>query len=168
MRLLIYAREGGGAARRLETEVRGLDSCGLVDWSHDLEHLCRLLRTTRHADTIGLILAFDSSELAALLQMKELFRDIPLVVILPDRDAETVSKGYGLAPRYLDFLDGDLGDVAEIVRRMMGKKSTSRWNVDTKARITRSGPACSSDSGREAPVRTPKPDSSDLIKKTVN
>ena len=122
MRLLVYAREGGGAARRLETEVRGLGSCALVNWSRDLEHLCRLLRTIRHADTIGLILAFDSSELDALLQMKDLFRDIPLVVILPDRDAETVSKGYGLAPRYLDFLDGDLGDVTEIVPQNDGEE----------------------------------------------
>jgi hypothetical protein len=132
VRLLVYAKDGGEAAQRLAVEIGGLLPNGSEVWCRDMETLVQLLRTTRRADTIGMILTLDLPELKALLDIKNLFRDIPLVVILPDRNAETVAMGHSLSPRYLDFLDGDFREVAEILSKMIRNRKASDVSIETR------------------------------------
>jgi hypothetical protein len=70
-------------------------------------------------------LASSREDLEAILSIVELFYDLRIILILPDRKKETISKGLKLYPRYLSYADGDFSDVAAVLEKMLGHLNTN-------------------------------------------
>jgi len=58
------------------------------------------------------LVATTQNDLIELIFKKHLFDDIPIILILPDRNNETISKGLKLYPRFFDYIDSDFSNVA--------------------------------------------------------
>ena len=58
-------------------------------------------------------------ELLEIHSMRDLFRDIRIVLILPDRSGDTVSMGFKLFPRFVSYADGNFMDVAAVLNKML-------------------------------------------------
>ena len=88
---------------------------------HSIEDLARRLRHPRENAIIAVLLAGTEDELLELLSIRSLFLDIPVILILPDRKMETISKGRKLYPRFLTYADGDLSEIAAVLGKMLEK-----------------------------------------------
>ena len=58
-------------------------------------------------------------ELEELLLMQETFDDVRLILILPQRDPVTITKGHQLRPRYLTFFDNNMSEVCKVLEKML-------------------------------------------------
>ena len=75
-----------------------------------------------HNDTVIAILAIQQpSQLSQLLRLRQLFVDVRMVLILPDRTIETIRLAHQLYPRFISFRDGNLDDLVAVVARMHKK-----------------------------------------------
>lgn len=53
---------------------------------------------------------------------KEYFLDKKLILVLPDAEAETVSLGFRLFPRFVTYTDSDGTDICSVIEKMVSKE----------------------------------------------
>jgi DNA-binding NarL/FixJ family response regulator len=68
---------------------------------------------------IGVLAVGSEAELDRLLTIRELLSDMRLVIVLSDKDPQTVSKAHALAPRFITFSDAGIGPLVSVVEKMM-------------------------------------------------
>ena len=98
---------------------------------HSIEDLAQRLREPKENVIIAVLLAGKEDELMEMLAIRDLLFDIPVILILPDRQQETISKGRKLYPRFLTYADGDLSEIAAVLGKMLEKfekeKIMEKW-----------------------------------------
>lgn len=87
----------------------------------DTDELEYHLRQRLHENLIAVLLPAGKNELTALLSLKNLLGDIPIILVLPDRENDTVALGYKLHPRFITYSDSDFLDVATVMTKMKTK-----------------------------------------------
>jgi DNA-binding NarL/FixJ family response regulator len=60
----------------------------------------------------------DRAEMEALLELKNYYRDMPIIILLNESSEELVTLGHSLVPRYLSFLDEGLNNASLIINKM--------------------------------------------------
>ena len=71
--------------------------------------------------------------------MEKLLTDMRILLILPDRNKETVSAGHRLRPRYMSDADSDFEDVVAVVKQIFklppaaDNEKRNRYGYDLKA-----------------------------------
>jgi len=66
------------------------------------------------------------NELMELMPVRDLLLRIPIILILPDHEQETITKGHSLRPRYLTYIDYDLSDVGDVFKKIVYKANEDR------------------------------------------
>lgn len=120
MRILVYAPSEGGSGKDLRKvmEERGF---GEAETHDTMEGLCVSLRQPRGDMVFAVLLAESREELDKLLSIRHLLSDIRMILILPDRESDTIAKGHSLRPRFLTYSDANFTDIAVVLNRMSGK-----------------------------------------------
>ena len=79
------------------------------------------LRLSRPADnsSIAVLLARTEGDLDDLVSIRNLFFDVPIILILPYREDKTTSIGYRLGPRFLTYMDANLDEVSAVLEKMI-------------------------------------------------
>jgi hypothetical protein len=77
------------------------------------------LRRPKSFSTIMVLAVTNRMELDQVLGFRYLLEDCKLVLILSERDHESVALGHELRPRYLSFAEGDLADVSAVLNKMI-------------------------------------------------
>ena len=67
---------------------------------------------------IVLLTARTKKELKELIGLREFLSDIRVILILPDRDHETISDAHALYPRFITYIDGDYSDLKAVLTKM--------------------------------------------------
>lgn len=68
------------------------------------------------------LLAADAKSLDRLLEHKELFSDLPLVLLLADEDEGILAKGHLLRPRFMTSLSCDPGPVKQVLCNLLKRQ----------------------------------------------
>ena len=69
---------------------------------------------------IAVLEANSMDELKDLVSLHDLFLDIRIILILPDRERETISNAHKLRPRFLAYADSDFESVKVVLKKMLG------------------------------------------------
>jgi len=119
MKLIFYEKIGNDIAGQLIRMMRAPIEKDEVhvyrrinDLSHELAQLSNYL-------FLLVIIVKDREDLVNIQEIKGLFRDMRIIVILPDRESETVKLGHELQPRFLTFRDADVSEVSRILGKML-------------------------------------------------
>jgi len=72
---------------------------------------------------IAVLMAPTRKALDDFVQLRDLLRDMRLLLILPDREPGTIAKGHKLRPRLLTYTDSDFSDVATVLNRIHNKEN---------------------------------------------
>ncbi len=56
-----------------------------------------------------------------VLSVRYLLIDHRVILVLPDRNRETIASGHSLFPRFISYADGDLSDVTAVLSRMLNR-----------------------------------------------
>ena len=85
---------------------------------NDVGELEYHLRQQLHDNSIAVLLPANISEMTAIIALKGIFGDMPIILIMPDRQNNTISLGYKLRPRFITYADSDFLDVAAVLMKM--------------------------------------------------
>jgi len=105
MRLLLYTPVSGGFGEQLQKEIGELIPINDVEVYRSIENLSQRLRQRAHDLSIALLHAARKQDLTDILSIRDLLRDVRIILVLPDRDESTIAKGHTLRPRFLSYTD---------------------------------------------------------------
>lgn len=82
----------------------------------------------------ALLVIYSKEDMRQLLNLKNLFRDVGLVMVLWDRNTEVKDMALSLRPRYWTFHEGDFSEVTAVLAKLLakdremdgGRRNTSR------------------------------------------
>jgi hypothetical protein len=120
MSIVLYSNESGKIAQRLQKIIKGLRPEDRMEVFQNIDLLIERLRKPRGDMNIAVLLSTNRADLLEILSIKDLFEDIRTILILPDRDDETIARGHRLRPRFITFVDSDFKDVAAVLHKMLG------------------------------------------------
>jgi hypothetical protein len=65
------------------------------------------------------LIAADRNDLLDIFSVRELFCMIRIIIILLDREEESVRMGHQLQPRFLTYTNEELSEVYSVLRKML-------------------------------------------------
>ena len=119
MNLLLYATETGGIGKRIQRVIEGLVPEENTEIYRTIGSLSNRLQQPRCELAIAVLLASSIQDLLDLLSVSDLFDDLRVILLLPNREKDTIAKGHIFRPRFLTYADGDLMDVAAVLSKML-------------------------------------------------
>lgn len=119
MSLVVCAQGTSEPGERLEKVIRAFVPQMQVEIYRTHDSLCRRLLQSTYDIHIAVFLATTKEELSEILSVRHLFSDIRIILVLPDREHDTISKAHALRPRFVTYADSDFLDVAAVLSKML-------------------------------------------------
>ena len=119
MNILVYASPENKAGMRIIQVIGSAAFHQNLEIYPSMETLSNRLKKPLHSDIIGIFMPEDFKDLLNLVSIQPLFRNMRIILILPDREEATISAGHALGPRYLSYSDCDLRDVAAVMDKIL-------------------------------------------------
>jgi len=113
----------------IESEIPGLQ----MEIFYSIEGLSERLSQSARGNCAAVILAENINDLKNVFTLKNLLKDIRIILILPDRTDEVISMGHKLRPRFLSYMDSEIMEVAVVLKRMvklMGENTCTNCTIN--------------------------------------
>ncbi len=94
MNLLFYATKRDRAAERLQRVIQEVASQDKLEIHRTFGSLSQRLHQPRNGLNIAVLAPTGRGELGEILSLREPFSDIRIILILPDRERETISNAH--------------------------------------------------------------------------
>lgn len=120
MNLIIYKKTKDTAEGPLQVLCESLVSKQNIDIYHSLAPLKQKILRTSYDEGIVILIAERRDDLAELVPILELFRKLRIILVLPDREPETIQIGYRLEPRFMSFIDRGHSEIKAVLKKMLG------------------------------------------------
>lgn len=124
--IVYYKPVENSFSEELEGVIESAGNKEDVEVYKDITSLLQRLRAPQESIFLAVLLIPSKDELKDILAFQDLFMDKRLVLILPDRDEETIHDGHRLRPRYLSFTDNRIEEIASVLERLVLNLQKSR------------------------------------------
>ena len=124
MGVLFFSSENKGPGEKVQRIIEAAVPADEIEIYRTTESIGSRFKQLGKNPAIMVLLAASLDDLQGLLLIRDLFSDIPIILILPDREKETILKGHKFYPRFVSYVDSDFQDVALVLRRMIDMKNT--------------------------------------------
>jgi len=119
MSVLLYSRPEKGPGERLHAVIEAFVPKREIELLGTIQSLSDRLRGPTDDEDIAVLLAANRDELEELLSVSDFLSDLRVVLVLPDREDDTIAKGHTLGPRFLSYTDSNFIDVAAVLGKML-------------------------------------------------
>jgi hypothetical protein len=126
MNIIFFLSVSNEQGERLERVVELFFPRRRIEKCRDLKELGKKLHEPYNYKDVVLLSPAGKEELSSLLALQDLLSDMRVILVLPDRDDETVAMGHRLRPRMVSYNDGDYLDVAAVLTRMNEKRERQK------------------------------------------
>lgn len=123
MKLLFYTA-ADNVGNRIQEIIETVIPRQRLETYQTMNGLASRLRQPFADFRIAILIASSKEELFEFLSIHELLSGLKIIIILPDREHDTIAKALRLRPRFLTFYDGDFNEVSAVLCKML--KSYSR------------------------------------------
>jgi len=120
MHLVTYWNEKNRNGKRLSSAIKDVVPLNSLYVFHRIEDLSRGIHRIPWGSSIAVLLTSSTKELSEIIALRGLFLERRIILILPDRKKESISKGHTLFPRFLSYVDSDFRDVRVVLKKMIG------------------------------------------------
>ncbi len=119
MKILFYSSVFSNQYERLIASVEDVIPAGALEAVCGVERL--VARLNKSLQDVGVVVALTAShdELALIEEHRDLLSQVQVVLILPDAEKETITRGHRLFPRFCSFVDGDFQDMKAVLEKMV-------------------------------------------------
>ena len=124
--ILLYSQPIHSKSLRLQAIIGGIALRENIIVAQNMDQLIRILRQPLNGVVAAVLLAGTQNELLDFMPVRDLLLRIPSILILPDHEKETITRGHTLRPRFLTYADGDLSDVGDVFRKIVFKVNEER------------------------------------------
>jgi len=137
MKLLLYAEETSRTGLQFQRMLEIFDMEIDIKVYRTIDSLaCGLLQPDiSYEGTIAVLLAHSKKELQSLLSIRDLITDVRVIMVLPDREDDTIKKGFLLYPRLVTYVDGDFVLVAAVLKKMIARINSNNNRRELKQRM---------------------------------
>ena len=118
MDLFVYSTASEANQKQLEDSFKAFVPKGKIEVFRSFDNFFQRLKLPVQPQSIALLVPGSRHELQEILSWIDLLRDLRIIVIAPDHEAETTAIAHQLRPRYLTYLNGDFGELAAVLRKM--------------------------------------------------
>jgi hypothetical protein len=119
MKLICYANPDDEAGQRVRDVVHGLVPKSNTEVCLSAENLSRRLRQPGNGFSLAVLLTTSQNALSEILSLSDLLHDLRIILILPDRQKDTVARALTLRPRFLTFSDSDFTELSAVLGKML-------------------------------------------------
>ncbi len=119
MKCLFYEKKPGIIAERIIRLMQPSPGKNIIELYHTIKTLSQRLSRPIDGQAIMILIAADRVDLLDIVLMHKLLLDIRVIIILPDREDETVSIGYKLKPCFLTYANANLDEVHKVLGKLL-------------------------------------------------
>jgi len=119
MDLFIYSTASETNQKQLEDSFKAFMPKGKIEVFRSFDNFSQRLKLPAQPQSIAVLAPGSRAELQGILSRIDLLRDLRIIVIAPDHEVETTAIAHKLRPRYLTYFNGDFGDLAAVLRKMV-------------------------------------------------
>ncbi|MGD9158932.1 MAG: hypothetical protein PVG39_11035 [Desulfobacteraceae bacterium] len=132
MNIILYTSDKKiNASKRLLDRISSDYSCDNIEtFSNMADFIKRLYNFPRKID-VAVIFTMEESQLSDLVQYRDNLEDIEIILILPDQNKDTVSKGMSLYPRFLAYMDSNFDDVSAVISKLRIKRTNANTSANS-------------------------------------
>jgi hypothetical protein len=119
MDFLFFASANHQVTRRLQEMVEAVVPEENRATYRDIRALSRRLCEPAKGERIVLLSASSQQDLSLIQSIRSLLSDESIIIVLPDREADTIAMGHSLHPRFLTYKDSDFTELAGVLVKML-------------------------------------------------
>lgn len=127
MKLLLYAPDKCRSGKRLQKVIEALVSEEDREIYRTIDSLTSGLRQPRHDPPLAVLVAESRENLSDILSLRDLLGDVRIMLVLPDREQNTIAKGHTLRPRFVTHADSNFVEMAAVLRKVLGNVNSSTF-----------------------------------------
>jgi hypothetical protein len=122
MKIFLYSPAGDPSGDRLGELIKtslpefGMEVCRTI---HDLS---QSLKQPAEDMGVAVLLVSDQKDLKNIISLRHFFQNIRIILLLPNKDPETVAMAHQLRPRFLTDRNGDLSEVTAVLKKMFKER----------------------------------------------
>ncbi len=121
MKVLFYLP----VTREIDTKIQELvemaGSMAQTEIFRSIESFSSRLHRPADSFAIAVLVAGNKKDLVDFAFIRHLISDMPIIVVLYDREESTANLGYALVPRFLTYMDSNLMEVGAVLEKMIQK-----------------------------------------------
>lgn len=126
MNVLFYSSADDEIGRHLQKIIGEIVPEDAIEIYRTIHHLTGRLHRPRYNLNLAIVMAASREELSEIVCLSDLLWDMRIILILPDDQRDTISKGHLLRPRFLSYADSDFSDVAAVLTKMFENTHLTR------------------------------------------
>ncbi len=120
MNVIFYSAPEVSQGEKLQRVIDVLVPKDDVETFRTMPSLLHRLHQPLSEAVVFVFLISSRQELLELVEYQEWLRDRRLILVLPDDDLETVSRGHALRPRFVTYAESDFIDISAVLGKMLG------------------------------------------------
>lgn len=118
MDIVLFSADRKAISTKIQKAFKGLCAGGTMSALTTYEELKSRLEQPETQTTVVLLLINNRDELEQILLLEERLGKYQIVLMLPDRDPETLSLAYKLRPRFISYHDKGYAEVKAVVKNI--------------------------------------------------
>jgi hypothetical protein len=126
MKILYYSSTINGAGEWLQEAIESVVQAEKTEIYRNLESLSQRLRRPTQLPDVSILFANSRADFMDLLPIRDLLLNLRIILILPDGNKETITRGHTLFPRFLTYANSDFKDVAAVLKKMIQKTDSKQ------------------------------------------
>ena len=124
--IIIYSKAMNGIGSKLQEVVANVLPGSYVDTYQTISSLSERLHRPALNFPIVILLAMNREDLDNIVAIQNLLFDSRIVLILPDREEDTMALGHTLRPRFVSYRDSSFKDVGAVLNKMINRPETAK------------------------------------------
>ena len=137
MKVLIYENTSTEKSTPFPEKIDKEISSDMVERYHTREALLNgVLRVPNHYDIIVLFCK-TIDDLNYFISMRDTFRHYRIILIIPNREEDTIKQAHLMYPRYLSYSDIGYRDVIEVLKKMVSYINQAVANTERSSSMLR-------------------------------
>ncbi|MBN1653242.1 MAG: hypothetical protein JXA30_05640 [Deltaproteobacteria bacterium] len=118
-RLLVYVPPGREEVEKLILcDIEKTIPRSLIEVFRSFDDVKKRLSVPLAWDAVALLVPIDRADLLNLVALSEFLNGIPVLILLPDQNPETVAIAHQLRPRFLTFIGDDSADLLSVIKKV--------------------------------------------------
>ncbi len=126
MKVIFFLPESTSALERFQGLVELVNSQAEAVVTRTIDDLTHNLRQPKHDLAFVVFFAGNKQELLNIIDLSGLLQDVRIIIVLPDRDTDTIRMGHKLYPRFLTDIEDKSNTLELVINKMLDNLNPNR------------------------------------------
>jgi hypothetical protein len=118
MRVLLFNSINQFGDETLSRELKGAMPFARVVLCRTMDDLFLHLRSMENRPHVVVLSLDDKSSLVSMVESRELFSDVSIVLLLPNQDKDLLTLAHRLRPRFIDFFGSSRDGLVSVLKKL--------------------------------------------------